>query len=303
MHHPTRTRPRMASVTPSDPTPTLARPVAARDAHIPIRILSRVRGLVRAGSVLCTLAGVALAVTAAAAPAAAAQPAQEPVAPALPLAGGRAPAPAAPTADSAAGAVELDRPAGPALAPGAPDLLGDHAAALPKAAEDTAALIARWLVANGAPARRVAPVAAAVHKYARLRAVDPLLVVGIIGVENAELVPRARSHAGARGVMQVMPHWKRDIRDCGGDDLHDVRVNVCFATRVLRIALDASTSVREALLRYNGCVRAPGCTRYASLVFSQAGRAILLSRVGAEPSAVATVAGREVGRRGTAGGA
>lgn len=144
---------------------------------------------------------------------------------------------------------------------------------------DSVAMVARLLVANGAPERRAGPVARAVLKYAGLRGLDPLLVVGVIGVENAELVSRARSRVGATGIMQVMPHWKRDIRDCGGSDLREVAVNVCFATRVLRIALDESASVREALLRYNGCVRAPGCHRYASAVFSQTGRAVILSRV------------------------
>lgn len=181
------------------------------------------------------------------------------------------------------------RPSGPAAgevapAPPSPATVAPAAGTREAAPGDSLRLIAQLLVANGAPERRAGPVAAAVLKYARLRALDPLLLVGIIGVENATLVGRARSRAGATGVMQVMPHWKRDIRDCG-DDLRDVHVNVCFATRVLRLALDASASVREALLRYNGCVRAPGCTRYASAVFSQAGRAVLLSRLTLPPAA------------------
>jgi len=143
---------------------------------------------------------------------------------------------------------------------------------------DSVALISELLAANGAPAERAAPAAAAIMKYTRLRGLDPLLVVGIIGVENATLTPRSRSHVGATGVMQVMPLWKRYIRDCG-DDLRNVDVNVCFGTRILRIALDETKSVRDALLRYNGCVRTPGCQSYASAVFSRAGRAVLMSRV------------------------
>jgi soluble lytic murein transglycosylase-like protein len=107
-------------------------------------------------------------------------------------------------------------------------------------------------------------------------------------VENATLISRSRSRAGATGVMQVMPRWKRDIHECG-DDLHEVRVNVCFGTRILRIALDQSTSVRQALLRYNGCVRAARCHRYASAVFSQAGRALLLSRALSQPRATSSI--------------
>lgn len=143
---------------------------------------------------------------------------------------------------------------------------------------DSVGVVARLLAANGAPHHRAAPTARAIMKYARQRSLDPLLIVGIIGVENAALVSRARSRVGAQGVMQVMPSWKRDIKECSGD-LRDVYVNVCFGTRILQIALDASTSVREALLRYNGCVRTPGCHKYAAAVFSQAGRAVVLSRM------------------------
>lgn len=146
---------------------------------------------------------------------------------------------------------------------------------------DSVQLITRLLTANGAPAARATPVAEAIMKYARVHALDPLLVVGIIGVENATLAPGARSSVGARGVMQVMPLWKRYITNCG-TDLRQVEVNICFGTRVLRIALDETNSVREALLRYNGCVRAPGCHSYPTSVFSWVGRAMVMARTPAE---------------------
>ena len=164
---------------------------------------------------------------------------------------------------------------------------------------DSVQLITRLLTANGAPHERAEPAAAAIMKYARRHALDPLLVVGIIGVENAALVPRARSRVGATGVMQVMPLWKRYITDCG-DDLRRIEVNVCFGTRILRIALDESSSVRQALLRYNGCVRAPGCHTYPTSVFSWVGRAMVLARALEEPrSATGTrvVVGDEERRR------
>ena len=142
--------------------------------------------------------------------------------------------------------------------------------------DDSTQMIARLLVANGAPGGKAVPVAAAIMKYARLRDLDPLLIVGIIGVENAELKHDARSTHGATGVMQVMPRWKREIRGCG-DDLHDVDVNVCFGTRILRMALDSTGSISKALLRYNGCRREERCG-YPSAVFSRAGRAVLLAR-------------------------
>lgn len=153
---------------------------------------------------------------------------------------------------------------------------------------DSVRLVTRLLVANGAPEHRARPAAQAIMKYARLRALDPLLLVGIIGVENAELVPRSRSHVGATGVMQVMPFWKKYIRDCGSN-LSDVHTNVCFGTRILRIAMDETTSLRAALLRYNGCVKTPGCSKYASHVFSRTGQALILSRAIAAAPAPETV--------------
>ena len=121
----------------------------------------------------------------------------------------------------------------------------------------------------------------------------------MIGVENASLVPLARSHAGARGVMQVMPSWKKDIKDCRGD-MHDERVNICLGTAVLRIALDASESVREALLRYNGCVHARGCAVYASAVLARVGNALIATRqsdsTAASPKRVTVAEGGEVAR-------
>ncbi|HEU4565684.1 MAG TPA: transglycosylase SLT domain-containing protein [Gemmatimonadaceae bacterium] len=187
---------------------------------------------------------------------------------------------AAPNVEGAAAQVDsaavVSVEAGGALAGGADALTTELATEL---ADDSVRLVTDLLVANGAPAARAKPVAAAIMKYARLRSLDPLLIVGIIGVENATLVRRSRSRAGATGVMQVMPSWKRDIRDCG-TDLHDVNVNVCFGTRILQIAISETKTLREALLRYNGCVRAPGCHTYASAVFSRAGRALLLARAG-----------------------
>jgi soluble lytic murein transglycosylase-like protein len=167
---------------------------------------------------------------------------------------------------------------------------------------DSVGLIAMLLTTNGATSARALPAAAAIMKYARLHALDPLLVVGVIGVENAALKPRARSRVGARGVMQVMPSWRQDIRNCG-DDLRLIQVNVCFGTRILRIALDQSTSVREALLRYNGCVRTPGCHKYADAVFSWAGRALLLSRASAPVAMPSAAAPRTPSRTTLAAGA
>ncbi len=130
---------------------------------------------------------------------------------------------------------------------------------------DSVRVVARLLRANGAPGERADVVARAIVKYARQHALDLFLVVGMIGVENPRLESRAHSGAGAVGIMQVMPLWKRAIRSCG-EDLLDVDVNVCFGTRILRLALDGSRSIAGALRRYNGCSRGQKCERYVSAV-------------------------------------
>lgn len=145
---------------------------------------------------------------------------------------------------------------------------------------DSVRLITRMLVVNGASADRAALVAPAVLHASRAEHLDPLLVVGVIGVENPELRLGARSHDGAVGVMQVREGWKREIHDCGRD-LGDPEVNLCFGTRILRMAIDESPSLSAALRKYNGCTHGARCARYVSYVYARAGRAMLAARAAA----------------------
>lgn len=166
------------------------------------------------------------------------------------------------TADSATGAIAAGRIPG---------------AGSPAARPDSVEIIAALLRANGASADRARLVAAPVLRHSRVERLDPLLVVGVIGVENPRLDLRARARDGSVGVMQVQPFWKREIRDCG-QDLGDVDVNLCFGTRILRMAIDSSATLSQALWRYNGCRQRAACDRYAAAVFSRAGRAALIAR-------------------------
>lgn len=102
--------------------------------------------------------------------------------------------------------------------------------------------------------------------------INPWFTVAIIKVEDPALDPRARSHAGAIGLMQVMPthagKW-----GCGRD-LKDVQTNVCSGTRIMASYLrthweqQAEEANRRAMLAYNGCVRTPGCEAYSDNVLS-----------------------------------
>ena len=84
--------------------------------------------------------------------------------------------------------------------------------------------------------------------------ISPELLVGVVLTEDPELNPTARSHVGARGLMQVMPlhggKW-----GCGSKDLYNIESNICHGVKILKQAIAEAPNIRVALLRYNGCVR------------------------------------------------
>jgi len=84
--------------------------------------------------------------------------------------------------------------------------------------------------------------------------ISPELLVGVVLTEDPDLDPRARSHVGARGLMQVMP-FHGGKWGCGSNDLYDIDSNICHGVKILKQAIAETPSMRVALLRYNGCVR------------------------------------------------
>lgn len=84
--------------------------------------------------------------------------------------------------------------------------------------------------------------------------ISPELLVGVVLTEDPELNPRARSHVGARGLMQVMP-FHSGKWGCGSADLYDIDTNICHGVKILKQAITDAPNMRVALLRYNGCVR------------------------------------------------
>ena len=62
----------------------------------------------------------------------------------------------------------------------------------------------------------------------------------------------AVSKSGARGLMQVMPFWMKEIGH-PQDNMFHPRTNMRYGCTILRYYLDlANGNVREALERYNG---------------------------------------------------
>ena len=107
--------------------------------------------------------------------------------------------------------------------------------------------------------------------------IPPALILGVMLTENDAFKPRARSRAGAVGLMQIMPRvWRPTLGKIFGTDLRDDATNVKYGVFILRWMHDGvpdelspAASYRTALLRYNGCVKGrntASCRRYPDVV-------------------------------------
>jgi len=82
------------------------------------------------------------------------------------------------------------------------------------------------------------------------------LVLGLIEVESG-FRKYAVSEAGARGYMQVMPFWVRDIGS-NGQNLFHLSTNLRYGCTILRYYLDMEKGdLYRALGRYNGSLGRP----------------------------------------------
>ena len=100
-------------------------------------------------------------------------------------------------------------------------------------------------------------------QYEAARAgLDPQLVLGLIQQES-NFRKYAVSSAGARGYMQVMPFWLRQIGS-PEHDLFTLRANLRYGCTILRYYLDLENGdLYRALGRYNGSL---GRAEYPSAV-------------------------------------
>ena len=86
----------------------------------------------------------------------------------------------------------------------------------------------------------------------RRAAIDPSLVMGLIEVESG-FRKFAISSAGARGVMQVMPFWTRQLGISDASALFQWQANMRFGCVILRHYLSLEQgNMHMALGRYNG---------------------------------------------------
>jgi LysM repeat protein len=76
---------------------------------------------------------------------------------------------------------------------------------------------------------------------------DPRLVMAVVQKESGGN-PRARSHVGAKGLMQLMPDTARSL---GVKDAYDAQANMKAGTKYLKSLIDDFGDVRLGLMAYN----------------------------------------------------
>ncbi|HEY3486683.1 MAG TPA: lytic transglycosylase domain-containing protein [Gammaproteobacteria bacterium] len=104
----------------------------------------------------------------------------------------------------------------------------------------------------------------AVHYEATRAHLNPELVLAVIDIES-RFDRFAISRVGARGLMQVMPFWLRELNR-PDDNLFDITTNLRMGCTILKYYLDKSDGdLRIALARYNGSL---GKRKYPDKVFS-----------------------------------
>jgi len=90
-----------------------------------------------------------------------------------------------------------------------------------------------------------------VHYEASRVDLPPELILAVIDIES-NFDRFAISHAGARGMMQIMPFWLDEIGR-PDDNLFDVPTNLRFGCTILKLYIDREKgNLAKGLARYNG---------------------------------------------------
>jgi soluble lytic murein transglycosylase-like protein len=127
-----------------------------------------------------------------------------------------------------------------------------------------------WLVAKDRPLAKIIKdpqqrinLLKLIHAEASLAQLQPEIVLALIEVESS-FDSYAVSSAGAMGMMQIMPFWKKEIGR-PNDNLIDIQTNLRYGCTILRYYLDKEKGqLADALARYNGSY---GQYWYAERVF------------------------------------
>ncbi|MGH1471502.1 MAG: lytic transglycosylase domain-containing protein [Cellvibrionaceae bacterium] len=103
-----------------------------------------------------------------------------------------------------------------------------------------------------------------IHRAATEAKLQPEIVLSVIEVES-HFDRFAISHAGAQGIMQVMPFWKKEIGR-PDDNLFHLETNLRYGCTILKHYIDKEKGrLAPALARYNGSY---GSYRYSEKVMN-----------------------------------
>lgn len=123
----------------------------------------------------------------------------------------------------------------------------------------------RW---QAIPANERLEILRIAHQEATQAELPPELVLAVIQVES-NFDRFAISHAGARGLMQVMPFWLEELGR-PQDNLFHIRTNIRYGCTILKHYLERERgNLQRALARYNGSL---GQSWYPERVFSALNR-------------------------------
>lgn len=101
---------------------------------------------------------------------------------------------------------------------------------------------------------------------AKRAGLDPALIIAVMDVES-NFRKFAISSAGARGLMQIMPFWLKEIGS-DGHNLFDTKTNIRYGCVILRLYLDLEDgNLTRALARYNGALKKKNYANYPDAVF------------------------------------
>lgn len=102
-----------------------------------------------------------------------------------------------------------------------------------------------------------------VHREAKRSELSPEIVLALIEVES-HFDQYAISVAGARGIMQIMPFWLKEL-DMEEQNLFHLKTNIRMGCTILKYYLDIEKgNLNNALARYNGSL---GKRKYPDKVF------------------------------------
>ncbi len=102
-----------------------------------------------------------------------------------------------------------------------------------------------------------------VHREAKRSSLQPEVILALIEVES-HFDQYAISVSGARGIMQIMPFWLKEL-NMQGYNLFHLKTNIRMGSTILKHYLDREKgNLNNALARYNGSY---GKRKYPDKVF------------------------------------